>query len=138
MDQLKKSFSISKGNNTQKNFSIGYILKGLVLGFLFSLICFLILSIVLSLTSVSENIIKPSSYIVMIISIVIASAYVALKVDKNGWLYGAITGLLYIIILTIISMIAIGGFSINQILISRVLMGLIAGAIGGILGINIK
>lgn len=74
----------------------------------------------------------------MIISIVIASVYVALKVDKNGWLYGALTGLLYIIILTIISMIAIGGFSLNQILISRILMGLIAGAIGGILGINIK
>lgn len=138
MDELKKDFSISEGNHTQKKFSISYILKGLVLAFLFSLVCFLILSIVLSLTSISENIIKPSSYIVMIVSIVIAGIYVAMKVDKNGWLYGSITGLLYIIILTIISMIVIGGFSLNQILISRVLIGIIAGAIGGILGINIK
>lgn len=138
MDELKKDFSISEGNHTQKKFSISYILKGLVLAFLFSLVCFLILSIVLSLTSIPENIIKPSSYIVMIVSIVIAGIYVAMKVDKNGWLYGSITGLLYIIILTIISMIVIGGFSLNQILISRVLIGIIAGAIGGILGINIK
>ncbi len=138
MDQLKKSFSISKGNHTQKNFYIGFILRGLIFGFLLSLICFLIISIILSFSSISESIIKPSSYIIMVVSIVIASGYTSRKVDKNGWLYGAITGLLYVIILTIAGMITSGGFSLEQIMISRVLMGLIAGTIGGILGINLK
>ncbi len=138
MDSLKKNFVNSKANYPQKNFHIGFVLKGLILGFLFSLICFLILSIILSLSNVSENFIKPASYIIMILSIVLGSVYASRKVEKNGWLYGAITGLLYIIILIIINIITSNTFSLQQIMVSRILMGLIAGTIGGILGINLR
>ena len=60
-----------------KNYKLTLLLKGVFLAFLFSLICFFILSIILSFTSASEKIIQPTSYIVIIISVVFAGGYVA-------------------------------------------------------------
>ena len=135
---MKKIFSLSKNTDAQKKISISLFLKGIVFALLFSLVCFLILSIILSFTNISENIIKPASYIVMIISIVLASGYVAQRVNKKGWIYGGITGLLYILVLTIIGAFTGGGFILDQLFVSRILIGIVAGSIGGILGINLR
>ncbi len=135
---MKKIFPVSRKSDSQRSFSISLLLKGIVFAFLFSLLCFLILSIILSFTSISESIIKPASYIVMIVSIVIASGYVAQRVNKKGWIHGGVTGLLYILVLTIIGYFTGGGFIFDQLLISRILLGIVAGSIGGILGINLK
>lgn len=138
MDLLRKKLSFSKSADTQRNYSIRLILKGMVIAFLFSLISFLILSLLLTLTNISEGIIKPTSYIVMIISIVIGSGFVAQRIDKKGWMHGAITGLLYIIILTIIGIFTGEGLVFGQLFLSRIIIGIVAGGIGGILGINLK
>src|SRR5690554_6253669 len=135
---MKKIFSISRNTDSKRSFRINLYLKGIVLAFLFSLLCFLILSIILSFTSISESIIKPASYIVMIISIVIASGYVAQRVNKKGWIHGGVTGLVYILVLSIIGLFTGGGFIFNQLLLSRIILRLVAGSIGGILGINLK
>lgn len=138
MDPLKKNLSFSSSTNIQRNFSIWLILKGMIFAFLFSLICFLILSLILTFTNISESIIKPASYIIMIISIVVGSGYVAQRVDKRGWMHGAITGLLYIIILSIMGILTGGGMVLGQLFFSRIIIGIVAGGIGGILGINLK
>lgn len=121
-----------------KNYKLTLLLKGIFLAFLFSLICFFILSIILSFTSASEKIIQPTSYIVIIISVVFAGGYVAQRMEKRGWIHGGITGLLYILILTIIGHFTGSGFVFNKLFISRILLGIFPGIIGGILGINLK
>ena len=122
----------------KKNFKLIILLKGVVLAFIISLLCFFILSIILSFTNASEKIIQPTSYIVVIISIVMAGGYVAQRVEKKGWIHGGLTGLLYILILTIIGHFTGSGLIFNKYLISRILLGIVPGSIGGILGINLK
>lgn len=138
MKVLRKKLTTSKGVNTGGKLSVGLILKGTIIAFVFSLICFLVLALILSLSNITENIIKPTSYIVMIISVVLAGGYVARRAHRNGWMYGATTGCVYIIILTLLGLFNGGQFAVNQILISRFFIGIIAGAVGGALGINLK
>ena len=73
----------------------------------------------------------------IIISVVFAGGYVAQRMEKRGWTWG-ITGLLYILILTIIGHFTGSGFVFNKLFISRILLGIFPGIIGGILGINLK
>lgn len=119
-------------------FNLKLLLRSLVFAFIFSLICFFLLALVLSFSNLSESIIRPSSYIIMIISIVFGSGYVTRRVEKNGWLYGGITGLLYVLILIIIGAFTGKGLILDTFLISRLFMGAITGIVGGMLGINLR
>ena len=51
---------------------------------------------------------------------------------------GALTGLLYIVWAFIISGIFGGGYIFDTVLLSDVLLGIVVGAISGIIGINIE
>ena len=51
---------------------------------------------------------------------------------------GALTGLLYIGWAFIISGIFGGGYMLDTVLLSDILLGIVVGAIGGVIGINIE
>ena len=61
-----------------------------------------------------------------------------IKIKKNGIVYGGIIGIIYIIGLYIISSIVTTGFSLNMYSIIMIILSILAGMIGGIVGVNIK
>lgn len=114
------------------------ILKGVGISFAFTLICLTIFSALLTYTSLSENLIQPVVISVTGISILAGSFFSTRKVGKNGILKGISVGLIYIFLIYFISSIVNNGnFSLNLGSIIMILAGIICGAIGGIIGVNI-
>lgn len=114
------------------------IVKGSVTAIILTLLLLLILAIVLTYTSLQENVIKPVIVVVSGISILVGSSISTLKIKKNGMLNGSLVGLIYILTIYIISSITGTGFQINLYSITMIIACVIGGIIGGIIGVNFK
>ena len=71
------------------------------------------------------------------ISIFIGTSIATINLQKNGILNGVLIGIIYIVIYFIISLVTGNINTLNPKLILLVTLGIIAGAIGGIIGINL-
>ena len=117
----------------------GNILKGVLISVIFTLICLTILALLLVNTNISENTIQPAIIGITATSIMFGSFLANRKMKKNGILNGCLVGFLYITIIYVISSIANKmNFSLNTGLIIMVTLGILGGAIGGIIGVNIN
>ncbi len=129
MEELKENVGINK-------FLV--MIKGVCFSIVMTLIMILILSIVLSFSNVKENVIMPSVIFISSFSILLGGFLVAKKMNEKGIVYGSILGLVYMAILYLISSIINFDFSLNVNAIIMIALGVIGGAIGGVLGVNLK
>jgi len=114
------------------------ILKASLLAVIVTLVCFLVFAVVMKLANLQETIIPPVNQAIRITSIALGGALAARSSSTKGWLKGAITGLLYIMWALIISSIFGGRYAFDTVLLSDVILGIVVGAIGGIIGINLE
>ncbi|MGE5473993.1 MAG: TIGR04086 family membrane protein [Ignavibacteriales bacterium] len=124
---------VAEGGN-----SILSILKGVGLSYIMTLAIFLIVALFLCFTEFPETMIGSAVVVTTIISIMFGGTCVARKARTHGWLNGAIAGLTYMVILYVLSSFTGKGFGISQYIIIMMLVGIAAGAVGGIVGINLK
>ena len=113
------------------------ILKGVGISFAFTLISLTIFSALLTYTSLSESLIQPVVISVTGISILVGSFFATRKVGKNGIIKGIAVGLIYILLIYLTSSIAGGNFALTIGSMIMILIGILCGAIGGIIGVNI-
>ncbi len=123
---------------TDKNSNVYLIIKGFIIALIISVVSIYIFACVLVNTSVQENTIKPVIITITGISILIGSSISCLQIKKNGILNGICVGALYILSLYILSSIAFCGFGFNINSIIVIIVGIVLGAIGGIIGVNIR
>ncbi len=131
MDNVKKLENNSKFGNLLK------IIKGSIIAIVISLILLLVTALILTYTDVSENIIPATIIVISALSILIGSILSSLNIKKNGLLNGALVGMIYMITIYLLSSIAITGFGINSKTIIMLVASILAGVIGGIIGVNI-
>lgn len=111
---------------------------GLMRGYIVSLLFFVIGAVLITYTSIGENVIPFITSVIMIIGITYSSIYCSIHLRKKGWLHGGVIGLVYVLILILLSKIFISDYSINRIALYKLALGVGAGIVGGILGVNIK
>ena len=131
MEKLETMPKTAKGSGIK-------ILIGTGIAFIITLICLLAISIILTYTNVSENIITVSVIIISALSIFIGSIISAVNINKNGILNGSIVGAIYMITIYLLSSIFVAGFSMNMQSILMILISILAGMIGGIIGVNFR
>ena len=122
--------------NKKKN-DLYAVLKGVVIAIALSIISIFIYAAVLVNTDVQENTIKPVLIIVTGICVLIGSSISGLIIKKNGLLTGICVGGIYFISLYILSSIALCGFYLNISSVIMIGVGMVLGAIGGVIGTNI-
>lgn len=115
-----------------------FILKGVLISYIITFFMLIIVSLFLTYTSLKESNIPIVNTIIMIVSIVLGSVYLTLKIGENGWFNGGIIGILYFIILILLNKIFMKSFIFNIHSISKLMVSLITGIIGGMIGINLK
>ncbi len=115
-----------------------YILKGVAISIIMTLIFLFIFSIILTYTNVSEKLITPFIIIITAISILIGSSIGNTKMRKNGLLNGALIGGIYLVLIYLISSIISQNFILTMQSIIVIITGMICGMAGGIIGINKK
>lgn len=114
------------------------IVKGSITAIIITLILLFIFAILLTYTKLQESVINPVVIVVTAISILIGSSISTLKIKKNGFLNGALVGIIYIITIYFISSITGSGFACNINTIIMMASSVIAGMLGGIIGVNLN
>lgn len=111
--------------------------KGSIVSILLTMLLLFVFSVILTYTSLQETIITPVIIVITAISILIGSSISTLKIKKNGLLNGAIVGIIYILSIYLISGVTGTGFSLNLNSIIMIISSIIAGMVGGIIGVNL-
>lgn len=114
------------------------ILKGSVTSVVITLVLLLIYSALLTYTSLKENTMPIFIIAITTISILAGSLISSLNIRKNGLTNGALVGLIYILVIYLLSSIVSKSFSLNLYSIIMIIASVLAGAIGGIIGVNKK
>ena len=114
------------------------LFKGIGIAMLFTVVCLLIFSFILTYTNISENTITPVIIVVTAISILIGSSIGNINIKKNGILNGALIGGGYILILYLISSLLNVRFGLNLQSAIMIVVGIVFGILGGIIGVNKK
>lgn len=133
---IKNKENILQGNNDNLKANIIRIIKGSLLSIIVSVIFLIVFAMLLTYTSLSENTITPIVLAIVGLSILLGSYLSTKKINKKGILNGAMVGVIYMLILYIISSVIFMDFSINASSIIMIVCGIIAGIIGGIIGVN--
>ncbi|MDE5830934.1 MAG: TIGR04086 family membrane protein [Clostridia bacterium] len=60
------------------------------------------------------------------------------SIKKNGILNGGLIGLIYILLLYLLSSLTTSGFLLNIYSAIMIITGVIAGMVGGVVGVNLK
>lgn len=114
------------------------IVRATALSIIVTLLALLLQTIIMLYTDVSESILPVTSAITMTLSIAISSIYFSLRVRKKGWLNGGIIGVLYILIIVILSLVFLEDFVLNTYVILKSIIALVTGTISGMIGVNLK
>lgn len=113
------------------------IIKGSITAIIITLLLLLIFAVLLTYTNIQENMINPVVIVITAISILIGSSISTLKIKKNGLLNGGLVGIIYILVIYFISSVTGSGFSCNINTIIMMVSSMIAGMLGGIIGVNL-
>ena len=120
-----------------KNLFMDFI-KALIFSIILTLIALVVLSLVLSFSEVSESLINPAIIVISSVSILIGGFLVAKKIKQKGILNGAILGIVYMLIIYLISSLLNNNFSLGISAFIMIGAGILSGALGGIVGVNLK
>ena len=133
----KTKEGILQENSVFKENSIR-IIKGSLLAIIVSAIFLVVFAILLTYTNISESTITPVVLAIVGISILMGSYLSTRKIAQNGILNGAIVGIVYMLLLYIVSSMVFLDFGIGLNSLMMMGCGIIAGVIGGIIGVNTK
>ena len=134
-----KNNKLKENKTGEKNNIIG-IIEGCAVSIFITVIMLVIISMILAKTTISEEFINPMIMIIIAFSIFLGSIISTLKIEKKGFFTGAIIGIVYFLVMYIISSIANLNFSFNFNFNSLILIALLIffGMTGGIIGVNLK
>ncbi len=114
------------------------ILKGILVSYIVLIPLFALFALILTNMDFPEKYIPTAVLVTTSISIIVAGSAATREVKSHGWLNGCIMGIVYILILYVLSSIVHRDFSISRYMLSLLGLGALSGAIGGIIGINLK
>lgn len=112
------------------------LLKGLLRSLLVSCAFILVITLLIRLTPLPELTVPYLVVAGMLVSIISGSMYVGRRVGTKGWLRGGFTGVLYIVVILILSHFLNLGPDLGMSVLSRLFLGFSFGCVGGMLGIN--
>ncbi|MCJ7855317.1 TIGR04086 family membrane protein [Lachnospiraceae bacterium NSJ-143] len=129
-----------KTNNSQavQKTPLSGFLRGIIPALIFTAAVFLLCAVLLTYTEFNESIIPPVSLAVTFISSFFAGAKTASGANRAGILWGILSGAAYIAIILLLVSLPQKESVFSAFRISGIAVALIAGACGGILGINTK
>lgn len=114
------------------------IASALLMAFCITIPAMLILAAILTFTDFPEKYTTIGVLLATLSGLFIAGYKTGTNNEKNGVVKGGLTGLAYMLILYVTSSILLKEFTLNPQAIIMIVSGILAGAIGGLMGTNKK
>lgn len=130
----------NQGQKVASNEKLGLVsvLRGLLTAYIITIPAFMLFALILANTDFPNKLITPAVVIITVISVLTAGSVSTKGIKNKGWLNGSIVGVIYMSVLYCLSSVIYNDFSIDRYVITMTVIGVSAGAIGGIIGINSK
>ena len=112
------------------------ILKGTGLAVAITLVLLLIYSCLLTYTKLNESTMPAVVIVITAFSILAGSFVSSINIKKNGLTNGALVGLIYLLVIYLLSSTISGNFGFTLTSVIMIIASILAGAIGGIIGVN--
>ncbi len=103
-----------------------------------TLLIFFICALLLTYTGLPEGAIPFITTLTVVLSVVIAGAVLAKTVGRRGYLNGSLAGIVYALVLYVLSIVLSGDFHFSPYILILACICLVGGAFGGIIGINLS
>ena len=116
--------------------NIFQVIKATLAATIFSLVCVLIFSFIIGLFSMSADIIKPVNQVFKIIAIAIGG--ILFIRGGRGLIKGAIYGVCAVLVTYLLFAVISSSFAVSWLFALEIVLGAVAGAISGVIGVNIK
>ncbi len=129
----KEKSQVINENNQFKS-----LVGGVCIGYSITVIVFIIYAILLTYSNVSDKGMDVVVIITTIVSVMIAGYDCTKNSKSKGLLWGVLAGLLYSVILLIVSSLIDGEITFDGETIITILVAMASGGIGGVFGINKK
>lgn len=113
------------------------IVRSTIIAVLISLILVLIFSLLVNLLNIKEAIIMPINQVIKTLSILFG-CFIGIKEGRNGALKGGMAGLLYTLLSIVIFGLISHAVKFNMLNLIDIALGIVTGAISGILAVNLK
>lgn len=110
------------------------LLKSVIAGYVFTFIFILIFSYIVYKFDFSASQVNIGTIVITILATFISGLFAAKIMRKNGWMYGLITGVIYFIILIVVSLIINDNSTISQEAITLFFMCIGGSTLGGMIG----
>ncbi len=138
MDKKGRDGNVENLDKNEWKQNLIRIVKGSIVAIIITLILLFLFASLLTYTSLQETIIIPVVMIITAISILIGSSISTLKIKKNGMVNGALVGMIYMVTIYLISSLTGTGFACNVNTIIMMVSAVLAGMLGGIIGVNLS
>lgn len=135
---MSKTSNANTGAAVNEKMSMISLLKGLLVSYVITIPVFMLFALILANTDFPQRLTTPAVVVTTLVSVLTAGAISTKGIRNRGWLNGSIVGLVYMIILYILSSLVYNDFTIDKYVVTMTIIGVLAGAIGGIVGINAK
>lgn len=116
--------------------SIKRILKALLLSTASTAVLLVILAAVCTAVDLDNSVVRIITFAVSVICVFLWTLLSAKGVDRGGMIHGGITGILYGAVFVCLSAVCSGGFAFTSHTATMLFAVLLAGILGGVIGIN--
>lgn len=135
---MPRTSNVNANTAANESLSPKSVLKGILAAYIITIPAFMLFALILANTDFPQKLISPAVVVTTIISVLTAGSVSTKGVRNKGWLNGSVVGFIYMLILYIFSSLVFKNFAIDKYVVTMSLIGILTGAIGGIVGINIK
>ena len=116
-----------------------YAFKGVLFAYVLSVVLLLISSVLITYSPIPDSFIGVIVKIIIAVAVVFAGFMAAKRSPRSqGWITGAVTGLLYSVVLYCIGSLATVNFAVTGSTVLSVVLGFVFGAAGGIWAKNTR
>lgn len=135
---IKRDYAELADKGARLTGSLTSVLRGTVSGCIFLVIAFAVLAVVYTYTPFPAGLIGPFTSALTALSLLVCGFVSVFGVSGLGWLHGAASGAVHSVLRIIIAALASKAFSPATAVLSVLALGVLLGAVGGIIGINLK
>ena len=136
MEKIKYFKPREMSESSKLNFK--QILKGVVFATVIALICLLVAAFVFTYTNISMSLVKLISNVIFYAAAFSGGVIASYKQKSYGWLHGALAGVIYALMIFFISILSDASGVKMYLPFTKIFLGAILGAAGGIVGVNVR
>ncbi|MBE3589402.1 MAG: TIGR04086 family membrane protein [Firmicutes bacterium] len=118
-------------------FQPGAVAAGVACSFVLTLLASALLALAVYSTGLSDATAETAIFYTSVLCLAAGAAYGARRAEALGWLHGAAIGLVYVSLAVAAGLLAFQTDVSAFDLLRHLMLGLVAGVVGGVLGVNL-